>query len=90
MENETTKIKNIVEKFIKILEQFFEVETNFSIEVEESNGMIEVNLVEKPETVKLFIGKSGRNAIAIRKMFAIFLRKEHIKSKVKLIFNKRQ
>ena len=89
MEKETAKIKKLLEKFIKILEQFFEVKTDFQIEIEEKNGIIEVALSEKPEILKLFIGKEGRNAVAIRKMFAILLRKEHIKSKVKLIFDKK-
>ena len=89
MKNETIKIKNIDEKFIKILEQFFEVETNFDIAIKENNDLIEVNLTEETEVIKLFIGKNGRNAVAIRKMFAILLRKEHIKSRVKLIFDKK-
>lgn len=89
MRQEVEKIKNLLEKYIQILEQFFEVKTNFDIEIEENGNIIEIALSEKPEILKLFIGKEGRNAVAIRKMFAILLRKEHIKSKVKLIFDKK-
>ena len=83
------KIKQLVEKYIGFLEQLFEVKTGFEIAIEEKGETVEVNLTTKSEVIKLFVGKGGRNAIAIRKMFAILLRKEHISQRVKLIFDKK-
>ena len=92
MENEIKKVRELTERYIDLLKQLFEVNIDFAIsvnEVDKEPNNMEVVLTTKSEKIKLFIGKKGRNAIAIRGLFAILLRKEHISKRVKLIFDKK-
>jgi predicted RNA-binding protein YlqC (UPF0109 family) len=90
MTEEIQQIKQIVEKYIQTIAKLLYLDFEaMRFETEEKNNLLYVYVSGKNKDIAFLIGQKGRTAIAVRRILGIILRKEGIKTRVKLVFGKK-
>jgi len=90
MTEEIREIKQIVEKYIQIIAKLFDLDYEaIKIETEQKDNFLYIYVNGRNKDISFLIGQKGRTAIAIRRILGLILRKEGIKTRVKLVFGKK-
>jgi len=84
------EIEQIIKTYLKVVCLLLGINfQNLEFSYSEDNNNFYCYINSNKETISLLIGYKGRNAIAIRRILAILLRKNKISRRVKLIFGKK-
>lgn len=86
---EVEQIKDIVKNYIETIYKLLELSGSFDIEVEQKPDAVYCYINGNSDDMRIMIGKEGKNAIAVRKLLPVLLKKYKISQRVKIVFSKK-